>query len=101
MTQKLMIIKQQFRKEKQPKFPNAGCIFKNGKEYQSAQIIDQLGLKGLTLGGARVSLEHANMIENYHNAKFDDVYQLIKIIKEKVYKEKNILLEEEIVIKKL
>lgn len=61
-----------------------------------AKLIDELGLKGLTVGGAQVSTKHAGFIVNIGDATAKDIETLTKIIKEKVYYEKGIKLEEEI-----
>ena len=48
--------------------PNAGSVFRNPPGDHAARLIDEAGLKGLTLGGARVSEKHANFIVNPNNA---------------------------------
>ena len=79
---------------------NAGSIFKRGKNYIPAKLIDQLGLKGFSNGGAQVSQKHAGFIIKYNdNCSSEDVLNLIKIIKEKVKENYNINLKEEIIIK--
>lgn len=78
-------------------YPNAGCIFKNPPSQSAGKIIDELGLKGFSIGGARISTVHANFIENYKNASAKDVTDLIEFIQEKVYNERQILLEKEII----
>ena len=52
---------------------NVGSIFRNPEGTSSGKLIDELGLKGYTLGGAKVSEKHANFIVNENNATFDDV----------------------------
>ena len=108
------------KKSTQPlDFPSAGSVFKRiyiendnpqksniltekndeniiSKIIYPAKIIDELGLKGLTIGGAQVSTKHAGFIINTGNATAKDVEMLIKIIKEKVFSETGIKLEEEI-----
>jgi UDP-N-acetylmuramate dehydrogenase len=85
------------RKEFFPSEPNAGSIFKNPKNERAGEIIDRLGLKGFKIGNAMVSHQHANMIINTGGAKANDARELIKYIRDVVYKEKGILLETEIV----
>jgi len=86
------------RKKKHPlNYPSAGSVFKNGKNYSSGEMIDKAGLKGISIGGARVSEKHANFIINAHNATFDDVSKLIKKVKAEVKKKLKIKLEEEII----
>lgn len=85
------------RKEKQPyNLPSAGSVFKRNGEIIPAKIIDELGLKGLRMGGAMISTKHAGFIVNVDNASFNDVFKLINIIK-KIVAYSGILLEEEII----
>lgn len=80
----------------QPKGKSCGCVFKNTGGVSAGKIIDKAGLKGLAVGGARVSDEHANFIIN-NGACANDVYELIKEVKEKVFERTGVLLEEEVV----
>ena len=82
----------QNRKEKQPiEYPSAGSTFKRGKDFITAKLIDEAGLKGKTIGGACVSEKHAGFIINKQNATAEDVLELVeyvkKIVKEKFNKE--------------
>jgi len=87
----------QQRKSTQPlKYRSAGSVFKNPKEFAAGYLIDHVGLKGKSIGGAIVSDIHANFIINQDNAKADDVMSLIKLIRETVYKKYSITLELEI-----
>ena len=89
----------EIRREKQPiTFPSAGSVFKRGEKYISAKLIDECGLKGMSVGDAQVSTKHAGFIINNGNAKAKDVQELVEIIKEKVYEKYNVRLETEIVI---
>jgi UDP-N-acetylmuramate dehydrogenase len=73
------------RNEAQPvEIPNAGCIFKNPKGNYAAKLIEECGLKGISIGGAMVSLKHANFIVNYKNASAHDVTELIRVIRKRV-----------------
>lgn len=77
----------------------AGCVFRNPKEQTevaAAELIDQLGLKGKQIGGARVSDLHANFIVNTGTATADQVAQLISYIKQQVRDKKGIQLMEEV-----
>ena len=90
----------QSRKEKQPTDkPSAGSTFKRSTDFITAQLIDECGLKGLTIGGAQVSTKHAGFIVNIGNATAKDVIELTQMVKEKVYEKfnKNIELEIEII----
>ncbi|MDH4129690.1 MAG: UDP-N-acetylmuramate dehydrogenase [Spirochaetota bacterium] len=83
---------------KQYDFPSAGCIFKNNYDLgiPSGKLIDELGLKGDTIGDAQVFEQHGNFIINKGNATSSDVIQLIEKIKNKAKKEKKINLECEV-----
>ena len=85
------------RKSTQPlKFRSAGSVFKNPKDFAAGYLIDQAGLKSKSIGGAIVSDIHANFIINKANATADDVVQLIKIIRDTIFKKYSIALELEI-----
>lgn len=85
------------RNQSQPvELPNAGSIFKNPPNDYAARLIEQAGLKGLTIGGAKISEKHANFIVNFNNASANDVIELMKIVQETVQKKFGILLEPEI-----
>lgn len=74
------------RKEKQPiEYPNAGSTFKRGDDFITAKLIDEAGLKGYSIGGAKISEKHAGFIINTGNATAQDVLDLVKYAKEKVY----------------
>lgn len=66
----------------QPAAPSAGCIFKNPPIIGAGKLIDELGLKGLRVGGAVVSQEHGNFIINDGNATARDILQLIELLKQ-------------------
>lgn len=81
-----------FRKEKQPvEYPNAGSTFKRGNDFITAQLIDEAGLKGYKIGGAKISEKHAGFIVNEADATFDDIMKLVEyvttVIREKFGKE--------------
>lgn len=73
----------EYRKRTQPlATKNCGCVFKNPhKELQAGRLIDLIGLKGLTVGGLRVSPKHANFIENTGSSNWDQFQDLVNIIK--------------------
>jgi UDP-N-acetylmuramate dehydrogenase len=86
-----------FKRNSQPlNTKNAGCIFKNPRGLSAGALIDQAGLKGLTIGGAEVSEKHANFIIAHPGCRADDVLKLINVIKEKVFDRNQILLESEV-----
>lgn len=87
------------RREKQPvDIPNAGSTFKRGKDYITAKIIDECGLKGYKIGGAMVSEKHAGFIVNSNNATAKDVIDLVEHIKKIVYEKMGYNIELEIKI---
>lgn len=88
------------RRTKQPiDKPSAGSTFKRGEDFITAQLIDECGLKGYTVGGAQVSTKHAGFVVNADNATASDVIELMEIIKKRVQEKfnKNIDLEIEII----
>lgn len=92
---KMKTIKAQ-RWEKQPKeFPNAGSVFKRPKGYYVGAIIDELQLKGFTIGGAMISEKHGGFIVNFNNAKGEDIINIIKEVKRQVYEKFGVDLEVE------
>jgi len=85
------------RKLTQPTgLPSAGSVFKNPAGQPAGKLIEQAGLKGLQVGGARVSLRHANFIVNAGSARAADVYALVKMVQEKVLAASGVRLELEI-----
>ena len=76
--------------------PSCGSVFKNPDNDSAGKILDSLGLKGYRIGGAYVSKKHANFIITEKSAKSGDIEELISFIKQKVLKEKKILLETEV-----
>ncbi len=74
----------------------AGCVFKNPPGDSAGRIIDSLGLKGTTAGGAKVSELHANFVINADDATAADVLALIRLVRERVREETGIQLELEI-----
>ena len=89
-----------YRKEKQPiSYPSAGSTFKRGNDFITAKLIDECGLKGYQIGGARISDLHAGFIINVGDATASDILELIDYTKQKVYEkfEKNIELEIEVI----
>ncbi len=76
---------------------SAGCVFKNpAADNPAGAIIDRLGFKGMTIGGAQVSEVHANFIVNKGNATARDVMALVEHIRDRVKKDQGVELELEI-----
>jgi len=82
----------------QPAAPSAGCIFKNPASIAAGRLVDELGLKGSRVGGARVSLEHGNFIVTESGGRAAEVLELIAQIKDKARTERGIELETEVQI---
>ncbi|MGC9070357.1 MAG: UDP-N-acetylmuramate dehydrogenase [Elusimicrobiales bacterium] len=79
---------------KQPlELPSAGSVFKRPKKSYASKLIDECGLKGRSVGGAKVSEKHAGFIVNTGNATSSDIYRLINIVRDEVYKKTGIMLE--------
>ena len=87
------------RIEKQPiDKPSAGSTFKRGKDFITAQLIDECGLKGYSIGGAQISEKHAGFIVNTGNATAKDVIDLVEFVKQQVLEKFNKTIELEIEI---
>ena len=85
------------RKASQPlEYPSAGSTFKRPEGYFAAALIDECGLKGLTVGGAQVSEKHAGFVINRGGATCADVTALMAEIQRRVWKEKGVRLEPEV-----
>jgi len=105
------------RTGKYPAYPSAGSFFKNidlkdwpgdikdlpelfrerGK-VPVGWLVEQVNLKGFSVGGAKVSNEHGNFIINFAEATQSDILQLVEIVKEKVYNKFKVELEPEVEI---
>ena len=69
------------RKNSQPlEYPSAGSVFRNPEGNYAGKIIEELGLKGKSIGGAEISTKHANFIINKNNASSSDILNLIKLV---------------------
>ena len=86
------------RKKREPnRFPSAGSFFKNPESEKTAgALIDLAGLKGRQIGGAEISMKHANYIVNRKNATAGDILSLMQLIQETVLKQFGIPLEPEV-----
>lgn len=65
-------------------YPSAGSVFRNPPGTHAGKLIEDLGLKGYTIGGAKISEKHANFIINTGNATGEDIVNLIEYIRVKV-----------------
>ena len=85
------------RKEKQPlEYPSAGSTFKRPEGNFAGALIDQCGLKGVSVGGAQVSEKHAGFIINRGGATAADILSLIKHVQARVKAQTGVSLETEI-----
>lgn len=85
------------RKEKQPlDLPSAGSTFKRPQGAYAAQLIDQCGLRGFTVGGAQVSTKHTGFVVNIGGATCQDVLELARQVKECVKEKTGFELEMEV-----
>jgi UDP-N-acetylmuramate dehydrogenase len=88
-----------YRKETQPwNFPCAGSIFRNPLPNYAGKLIEDAGLKGFQMGGAKISEMHGNFIVNAGNATAKDVLDLIQYIKDTILKLYGIKMETEVEI---
>ncbi len=87
------------RREKQPlELPSAGSTFKRPAGGFAAALIDEAGLKGLTVGGAKVSEKHAGFVVNAGSASARDVRELMDRIRRAVLERSGVLLEPEVIL---
>ncbi|MCK9265993.1 UDP-N-acetylmuramate dehydrogenase [bacterium] len=77
---------------------SAGSIFKNPENHFAGKLIEEAGLKGFSVGGAKVSEKHANFIINTGSATSAEIYSLLVLVQKKVKQLFNISLEPEIKI---
>jgi UDP-N-acetylmuramate dehydrogenase len=81
------------------RFPSAGSVFKNNRSFgkPTGQIIDELGLKGFSIGGAQIAPFHGNIIINTGSAAAHDIRSLIELTAEKIKKSTGYIPEPEII----
>jgi len=85
------------RKASQPlEYPSAGSTFKRPAGHFAGALIEQAGLKGLTVGGAQVSTKHAGFVINTGEATCADVLELIAQIQRTVMEKDGVQLEPEV-----
>jgi UDP-N-acetylenolpyruvoylglucosamine reductase len=84
------------RRTSQPVGASAGCTFKNPEVCGAGKLIDDLGLKGQSVGKAVVSDVHGNFIVNQGGATSREVLDLVAQIKEKALEERGVNLEMEV-----
>jgi UDP-N-acetylmuramate dehydrogenase len=81
------------------RYPSAGSVFKNNRDFgkPAGQIIEELGLRGLRVGGAQIAPWHGNFIVNTGGATADDVQRLIALIEEKAMRTFGFQFEREVI----
>ncbi len=85
------------RKDKQPlSYPSAGSFFKRPEGHFAGKLIEDAGLKGLSVGGAQISEKHAGFLINTGDATAQDVCLLMELVKEKVFALYGVTLEPEV-----
>ena len=85
------------RVEKQPlNFPSAGSTFKRPEGYFAAKLIEDAGLKGYTVGGAKVSEKHSGFVINFDHATAKDVCTLMQDVQRIVKEKFDVSLEPEV-----
>lgn len=85
------------RNSKQPvSFPSAGSFFKRPTGYFAGKLVQDAGLKGLTVGGAQVSELHSGFIINKGGATATDILQLMEIVQQTVMDKFGVMLEPEV-----
>lgn len=75
-------------------FPNSGSIFRNLNNKKAYEVIKEIDMAGYTKGRAQVSMKHCNFIINTGNAKGNDIYKIINLIKKLAFKKQYNLREE-------
>ncbi|MGH8898732.1 MAG: UDP-N-acetylmuramate dehydrogenase, partial [Egibacteraceae bacterium] len=89
----------QWRREHQPiNSPSCGSVFRNPDGDSAGRLIDAAGMKGYAVGGARVSLVHANFITASPGAKAADVHAVITAVREAVAARHGVRLQTEVVL---
>lgn len=82
------------RLDTQPlEYPSAGSVFRNPLNDYAGRLIEEAGLKGQIIGGAKISEKHANFIVNYNKATSEDIKALIKLAHDTVLKNNNLDLQ--------
>lgn len=86
------------KRANQPRGASFGSCFKNPNGDFAGRLIEAVGLKGHSIGGAMFSPQHANFLINFNKASFFDAYDLIKLAQSRVLDEFGISLEPEVQI---
>ena len=87
------------RNDKQPvNFPSAGSFFKRPEGHFAGKLIDDAGLRGVSIGGAQVSEKHCGFIVNKGGATADDIMKLMHLVQDAVMTKYGVMLEPEVKI---
>ena len=87
----------QRRKRTQPlDLPSCGSTFTNPEGDYAGRLIEVVGLKGHRIGGASISAKHANFIVNHGEATAQDILDLIRLARTRVFEQTGILMEPEV-----
>ena len=92
----LMLENQKKRRKKQSSYKSIGSVFKNPANDYAGRLINRLNLKGMRVGDAMISYEHANIFVNVGKASSTDYRRLIELTQKKVFAHYGIQLEPEI-----
>lgn len=85
------------RIDKQPiELPSAGSFFKRPEGHFAGKLIEDCGLKGYSVGGAKISEKHAGFVVNFNNASAADVIGVMNGVRDRVYSETGVTLEPEV-----
>ncbi|MBR2547873.1 MAG: UDP-N-acetylmuramate dehydrogenase [Eubacterium sp.] len=85
------------RNDKQPlQYPSAGSFFKRPEGYFAGKLIQDAGLRGMSVGGAQVSEKHAGFIINTGGATASDIIHLMRLVQNTVYDQFGVMLEPEV-----
>ncbi|MCL1989384.1 MAG: UDP-N-acetylmuramate dehydrogenase [Defluviitaleaceae bacterium] len=89
------------RKEKraisQPiELPSAGSVFRNPVQHKAWELIAEAGLRGYTVGGAKISEKHANFIVNANRATAQDIADVIEHVKQTIYEKNELIMHQEV-----
>ena len=88
-----------YRNRTQPvRMANTGSVFKNPPGESAGRLLENLGFKGLRVGGAKFSELHANFIVNFNRARADDIIELIDRAKKTALEKSSVALEAEVEI---
>ena len=98
LQERLKSIAQQRLGSQPPGERSAGCIFRNPEGDSAGRLVDSLGLKGMSVGGASISMIHGNFIVNRGDATPEDVIALIERVASEVERRSGVTLQREVIL---